>query len=218
MPPASSPSGLAGFNLDDLSQQAQKRLADCQAEVVRLLDAARVEAQALRDNAIADGLAEGRKRAADEAQAALQIALQARMGEHSVAARSMVDQIATQHQRWMQSYADTVIQLAIDVAERVIRARLTHEPEILIRWAADALTATRSAKRITVAVHPETLAELGKDLDELLATPGLPEDSTIVPDASVARAGVVVRQLGGEVDVSLHTQLDVLQRLLAETH
>jgi len=217
MPSASSPSGLAGFNLDDLARQAHQRLNDCRDEVSRMLDAAKLEAEQIRTLANAEGLAKGRELAAQEADKKLQTAIQQRMGEHAGAVKSMIDQIASQHQTWMQQYAETLVSLVMEISERVVRAKLDREPAILIRWTAEALSATRSAQRITVAVHPETLAELGKDLDELLATPGLPENSSLIPDDTVSRTGVVVRQLGGQVDAGLETQLATLQRLLKET-
>jgi len=217
MPSASSPSGLAGFNLDDLARQAHQRLNDCRDEVSRMLDAAKLEAEQIRTLANAEGLAKGRELAAQEADKKLQTAIQQRMGEHAGAVKSMIDQIASQHQTWMQQYAETLVSLVMAISERVVRAKLDREPAILVRWTAEALSATRSAQRITVAVHPETLAELGKDLDELLATPGLPENSSLIPDDTVSRTGVVVRQLGGQVDAGLETQLATLQRLLKET-
>ena len=214
MPKASSPSGLAGFNLEDISRQAQQKLNDCRDEASRILAAAQDEANQLRAIARTEGLAAGRELARKEADQHLQNALQQRLGTHAGAVKSMVKQIASQHEQWMTGYADSLVGLVIEVSERVIRARLDREPEILVRWAADALATARSAQRLTVAVHPETLAELGADLDELLRTPGLPENSVIVPDESVARSGIVVRQLGGDVDAGLTTQLETLRRLL----
>ncbi len=214
MPRVSSPSGLAGFNFEDLTNQAQQKLNDCRAEVARMLEAAKLEAIQLRSSAHQEGLAAGRQQAANEAEQQLQASLQKRMGEHSTAVKSMVQQIADQHQAWMKQYSDSLVAIAIDVAESVIREKLKHEPEILVRWAEDAVTTSRSANRLTVAVHPETLAELGEALDQLLRTPGLPDDSVLVPDESVQRTGVVVRQLGGEVDSSLATQLETLRELL----
>jgi flagellar assembly protein FliH len=216
MPTASSPTGLAGFNLDDLSRQAQQKLTDCRTEVARMLDEARAEADRLRTKARAEGLEAGRKEAKQEADRNLQAALQQRMGEHANAVRAMVNQIAEQHNHWMRSYAETLVALVVEVSERVIRNRLDAEPEILLRWAMDGLVAARSAQKLTVAVHPETLAELGADLEQLLNTPGLPEDSSIVPDESVARTGVIIRQLGGEVDGGLAAQLFTLRQRLEE--
>jgi flagellar assembly protein FliH len=217
MPNSSSPSGLAGFNLDDLAGQAHQRLNDCRDEVARMLESATVEADKIRNLAKAEGQAQGRELAAKEAEVKLQAAIQQRMGEHASSVKSMVQQIASQHQTWMEQYSESLVSLVMEISERVVRAKLDREPAILVRWAEEALAATRSAQRITVAVHPETLAELGKDLDALLSSPGLPENSTLVPDDTVSRTGVVVRQLGGHVDASLETQLATLQRLLEET-
>ena len=208
---------MAGFNLDDLSQQAKQKLTDCRQEVAKLLADANVEAERICVAARAEGLAAGAEQARRDADQNLQKALQQRMGEHAGAVKSMISQIATQHDQWMKDYANSIVTLATAVAERVVRAKLDREPEILVRWVSDALTTARSAKRISVAVHPETLAELGSDLDQLLRTPGLTEDSVLVPDESVSRTGVVVRQLGGEVDAGLDAQLQILSKLLQES-
>jgi flagellar assembly protein FliH len=216
MPANSSPSGLAGFNLDDLSRQAHQRLSDCRDEVARMLEQARTDSEQLRRAAHAEGLAAGREQAVKEADQKLQAAIQLRIGEHANVVKAMVNQIAEQHNDWLRGYAETLVGLVVEVSERVIRRKLEQEPAILVRWASDGLTAARSAQRLTVAVHPETLAELGADLEQLLRTPGLPEDSTLIPDESVARTGIIIRQLGGEVDAGLTAQLATLRRLLEE--
>ena len=71
-----------------------------------------------------------------------------------------------------------------------------------------------AAVTLAVAVHPETLAQLGPEFDKLLASPDLPEQTHVEPDESVDPAGVVVRQRGGSIDAGLRAQLDRLQELL----
>lgn len=179
-----------------------------------MLEQAGVEADRIKRSAHTTGLAEGRDAAAKEAQEKLARAIDQRLGEHTSAVRSAVDQIADLHQRWMDQYAERLIEIAVSIAERILRERLDREPTILARWVKEALQESRSAQRLTVAVHPETLAELGGLLDELLATPGLPEETTLLPDESVPRTGVVVRQIGGAIDAGLQTQLDQLSSQL----
>lgn len=214
MPATSSPSGLAGFNFEDLSQRAHQQLEQCQQEIARMRADAKAEIQRLRKEAQEEGLKAGRAAAAAEAETKLRKAVDSRVGEHGAAVKSMVQQIAKMHDEWLKSYADTLVSMVVAVSERVIRGKLDREPEILLRWASESLAAARSANRLTVAVHPETLGELGQSLDELLRHPGLPEDTSIVPDESVPRTGVVVRQLGGEVVATLESQLGRLKELL----
>ena len=85
---------------------------------------------------------------------------------------------------------------------------------LIVRWAREALHSTRSASRLTLAVHPDTLAEIGGVLDELLADPDLPEQSTVVPDDTLAVGDVVVRQDGGEIRAGLQAQLARLREEL----
>lgn len=212
--PASHP-GLAGFNFEDLSQQARRQLQQCQDEIARLRADAEAEIEALRAKAHAEGLAAGRAEAARDAEQKFQAAVEARIAEHGAAMQSMLQQIAVQHQQWMQQYRETLVALVMAVSEKVVRGRLDREPEIILRWANEALLAARTAERLWIAVHPETLAQLGPALDELLNQPGLPEDTSIIPDESVELGSVVVRQLGGEVAVTLQGQLQRLQELLA---
>lgn len=88
------------------------------------------------------------------------------------------------------------------------------EEHLLVRWAREALHSTRSAGKLTLAVHPDTLAELGKPFDELLANPDLPEQSVVIPDETLTIGDVVVRQDGGEIRAGLDAQLQRLREEL----
>lgn len=214
LPQPSIPTGLAGFNLEDLAAQARQRLDDCQHQIASLRQQAEVEAKRIRQAAHQEGLKAGRAAAAAEADAKLRQAVERRVGEHAAAVQAMVQEIADVHQRWLQDYAETLVSLVVAICERVMRAKLQREPEIIARWTADALTAARSAQRLSVALHPETLAQLGATIDQLVRSPGLPEETTILADDSVPPDGVVVRQAGGEVVATLQSQLDRLRELL----
>jgi flagellar assembly protein FliH len=93
--------------------------------------------------------------------------------------------------------------------------RLDSERELLVRWAGQALQSTRAATRLTLAVHPETLAQLGRSFDQLLASSELPEQTHVQPDESVDRNTVVVRQNGGDIVAGLQAQLERLEEMLA---
>src|SRR5690606_13955180 len=122
-PATSAPSGLAGFNLEDLAQQAARRLQGCQQEMDRLRAEAAAEIETLRCRAHAEGFAAGRAEAACRAESELKTAVESRIAEHGVAVQSMVQQIAQRHEQWMQQYADSLVALVIAVSQRVIRGR-----------------------------------------------------------------------------------------------
>jgi flagellar assembly protein FliH len=63
--------------------------------------------------------------------------------------------------------------------------------------------------------HPETLAQLGRSFDELVASSDLPEQTHVEPDESVERNEIVVRQNGGDIHAGLQAQLQRLEEMLS---
>jgi flagellar assembly protein FliH len=130
----------------------------------------------------------------------------------------MHEAVAGLHQsygQWMEQYAESLVAIALAAAERIVRRELQTDHALLLKWTDEALRSSRTASRLTVAVHPEMLAELGQALDELTASPDLPEQTHVEPDQSLARSDVVVRQTGGEIRAGLHDQLARLEELLS---
>lgn len=211
--------GLAEFNLADLAEQGRDELTRCRAEVESILNQARAESESLKQQAHQDGLAEGRKAAEDEIRTRIDREAETKATARVQSLHQAVLQIRNQYDQWMTQYADVMIATAIAAAERLTRQKIALKPSddaehLLVRWASEALHSTRSAGRLTLAVHPDTLAELGKQFDELLADPDLPEQSTVIPDESVNIGDVVVRQDGGEIRAGLDAQLSRLREEL----
>ncbi len=207
--------GLAGFNLNDLADEGRSRLEQCRVQVRKLLDDAAVEANAARKKSEAEGYQEGLRRATIDADAKLQREAEKRAKEGLQLMGQAVQKLHATYEQWMQDYAQALNAIALAASEKIVRRKLIDEPEILVRWAEDALTSTRTATRLTLAVHPETLATLGEALDQMLVTPGLPEQTHVEPDESLERDAVVVRQVGGEIHAGLHAQLIRLEELLS---
>lgn len=207
-------SGLAGFNLSDLADEGRSQLEQCRAQVRQMLADAEKEAEVIRQDAERRGYQAGEQKAAVDAEQKLQQAAEKRAKESLERIRQAVAQLHASHQAWMQQYTDVLTRTALAAAERIVMRKLDDEPEILVDWAADAVRSTRAATNLAVAVHPETLAQLGPEFDKLLASPDLPEQTHVEPDESVERSGVVVRQRGGSIDAGLSAQVDRLQELL----
>jgi flagellar assembly protein FliH len=207
-------SGLAGFNLSDLADEGRLRLDECRRQISEMLAQAKEQAEAMRSRAVDEGYAVGIERAqADLEQRILEQAeIRARDGLQLLT--RAVQQLHEVHDQWMQSYAEALTRLTIAAAERVIANRLDHERNLLVQWAGEAVRSTRTANRLTIAVHPETLAELGAAFDQLLASPDLTEQTLVEADESVDRNSVVVRQPGGEIHAGLLAQLRRLEELL----
>ena len=208
-------SGLAGFNLSDLANEGKMRLDECRKQVQAMIAQAQEEAQCLREEARQAGYDEGTAQANVDAERRIAEQAETRAREGLQRLQQAVEQLHAIHEAWMNQYAESLSRVALAAAERVIMHRLDQDRDLLVRWAEEALRSTRSAQRLIVAVHPETLAELGGALDQLLSQSDLPEQTHIEPDESVDRNDVVVRQLGGEINAGLTAQLRRLEEMLA---
>lgn len=215
--PRAAPSGLTGltgFNLDDLAEEGRKRLEAYQRQIEQLRAGAREEAAEIRAAAERRGYEEGTRRAAADFERQVQTRAEqlakdqlARLTEATAAVRDA-------YQGWMTEYAEALTEIAISAAERIVGKELDQDRGLMVRWAEEAVRSTRSAGRLTLAVHPETLAELGQSLDEMLAAPELPETAHVEPDESLRRDEIAVRQDGGEVRTGLKNQLHALRESL----
>jgi flagellar assembly protein FliH len=207
-------SGLAGFNLSDLADEGRLRLDECRRQIGDMMAQAEEQAEAMRCRAIDDGYAEGISRARIDVEQQIVERAEIRARDGLQVLTQAVQQLHEVHEQWMQSYAEALTRLTIAAAERVISQRLDRERALLVQWAGEAVRSTRSANRLTLAVHPETLAELGAAFDQLLASPDLTEQTSVEPDETVDRNSVVVRQPGGDIQAGLMAQLRRLEELL----
>lgn len=208
-------SGLAGFNLDDLADEGRSRLEQCRVQVRSMLDQAAKDAEQVHADAKANGYQEGLRAAAVDAEQKLKAEAETRAKDGLAVISRAVEKLHQTHEDWMNQYAAALTGIALAAAQRIVGKQLEREPELLVAWASEALASTRSATRLTLAVHPETLAELGESLDRALASPNLPEQTHVEPDETLSRGDVVVRQPGGEIQAGLHAQLDRLSELLS---
>ena len=206
---------LAGFILNDLADEGRARVEQVRQESEQLLADARSEAARLRVEAEQQGYADGLQRAAVDADAKLQVAAEERAQSGLELVQSAIDQIYLAHQQWMNEFSQSLHMVALAATKRVLQRELTFDPQLIVSWAEQAVRSTRGACRLTVAVHPETLALIGPSLDQMLSAPDLPEQTIVEPDDSVGPTEVIVRQAGGEVHAGLNAQLERLAELLA---
>lgn len=207
--------GLAGFNLDDLADQGRKQIAACQEKCNEMLEQAKRDAEQLRAEAERKGYEEGLSRAEKDFDQKLQEQSEAKAKSQLALLHSGAQQVRDQYQAWLEQYADALNTVALSAAERLVGDELQRRRELLVGWTKEALQSTRSAATLTVAVHPETLAELGESLDKLLASPEFPEQTHVEADESVDRTEVIVRQPGGDIQAGLLARMDRLREMLS---
>ncbi|MEM1329314.1 MAG: FliH/SctL family protein [Planctomycetota bacterium] len=194
-------------------EHAERVVAEAKAERERLLAGA-------HDEGFAKGLAEGDARGHAEG-------LERGRDEAFADWRERIDRLASSWEAMLEEFerrrADLLLaarqdalRLALSLAERVVRARIEHDPELAARQVEAALGALAEATRATVRVSQRDVEAVERMLPEILKRLDLGPSTELIASDEVALGGcVVTTPEGGRIDASIEAQLDRLVASLA---
>lgn len=195
--------------LQALVDAAQERAAKIVAKAREEADSIREEA---RRTGFAEGFAEGREQgesaARREAREAVDqvLRLLGRVAEEVTASRAKA----------ASDLSGELLKLAMQIAEKIIRARVRFDREMAARAVADALRLMVGHSRVLVRLNPvdlEAVCRLEPDFRQHLGPSALLE---IVSDEGVEPGGCLVETSVGVVDARLATQLEEIGAAVRE--
>lgn len=168
------------------TQQAQAELQAARAHAAQIVRQAQLQAEA-RAQQVQDELC-------------------SRLLDLDRQARSAIARLAQQQR------ADAM-DLAVVLAERLVRRQLEIDAGVLTEMVAEVLRHAEGAAQILLRVHPQDAEKLRARLDELVALVGT-DQLTIHEDLGVDRGGCVVETPLLQLDGQVQTQLRALARAL----
>jgi flagellar assembly protein FliH len=185
-----------GYAFEQLEPSAPPR----REEPARIVEEALAEAERIREQAREEGYAEGRNAGREQGSAEISSAVRA-LEE----ALRGIDTLRTE-------VADAVeidaIELALELAEKILATTLEVRPELILEVIRGALHRLGDRRRVTVAVNPENLETVRQAIGELPGRGSGIEHCEVVSDELVGVGGAVVRSVEGEVDAGVLTQLE----------
>ena len=202
MTSCSEVAGLALVPLRELEQLAPPPTLDPVRAAEAVIEAARVEANDLRTQAVQDGFVEGMQRGREESAAALVPALEA--------LRAAVDAAVGARDAIVDGAEAAAARLAIAIAEKVVAGALEVAPERVIDVVRGALRGMLDGERIVVCVHPDDVDLVRSEGNELADA-----HIEIYAERRVNRGGALVRTSVGEIDARIETKLEAVQALVA---
>jgi len=175
-------------------REAEAVVSAARAEAAALRREAEAEAEGLRSRALEAGRAEGQA----EAGAALAGQLLAAAAARDAALRGAEAE---------------VIELALELARRILEREVAVAPAALEALAGAALRAARGRRAVGVRVHPSAARALRGSREALAALHGLP-GLALVEDAALGPADAIVETEAGWFDGRLHVRLEGLRQAL----
>lgn len=197
------------FNFDDMTQQAQKYLAEIRAQAAKIINEAQEQAKTIRKQAEQQGQ--------QAAMQAVERVMEEKVGAHIKtllpALQQAVGQIEHARQEWLAHWQSASIQLSCAIAGRIVRRELQHVPEITLDWITEALQMAAGSADLTIHMNPTDLEHLGQHVDELTKQINPLAPARVVPNPAISLGGCRIESRFGSIDQQLETQL---QRITEE--
>jgi flagellar assembly protein FliH len=210
------PTSLSPFSMRDVENQARGILAAARRKAEQLLAEAQIEADQLKKESHARGMAEGRQegiaagleagKAGGRKEA---LAGQTDALRHTLLAlTSGVAALEAKRGALEAAALTDVVKLSMAIARRVTKRQALIEPQVLAANIAEMMSFVSHASDIRIAVHPRQNETLKSILPELqMRWPNL-KHVEIVEDATIAQGGCRVYAQRGLVDADLDSQLN----------
>lgn len=184
--------------LENARLEAERLLAEARSEAARILEQARQDGEQLVDETVEqarqNGYTEGLQTAESEAAAIRQQASEVLHQTEVIRANKFVEM------------EQEIISLAVEIAEKIVGAQLTVQPEIVNDIAREAIAMVKDRKEISLYVSAADANIFLERKNELQQVLGGNSNLNIIIDNSVRAGGCLVETEQGRVDAALDTR------------
>jgi flagellar assembly protein FliH len=196
------------FVLDELEPTAAVPHVE---DLLAVVEAARAEADEIREQARAEGFAAGRAEGAaaghEEARAHLAPAVQA--------LHAAVEALEAERATIADRVEQGAVELALELAGKVVAGAVEAQPERVLDVVRGALRCFMERERVHILVHPDDLGLVRESMDTVAGELGGIEHVEVQEERRISRGGAIVRTATAQVDASLQTKLDRAREVIA---
>ncbi|MFP3720956.1 flagellar assembly protein FliH [Niallia circulans] len=120
------------------------------------------------------------------------------------------------YEKYLQSAETTILELAIEVAEKIMNNKIKEEEENFLYLVQNALKEVRKQKEIQLHVSPIHYEMLVAEKEELLQLFPIKPNLFIFPDETIDENACIIETANGRLDASVDTQLLMIKSKLLE--
>jgi flagellar assembly protein FliH len=190
-------------------EQLEPSEAQPRDAAARVLAQARAEAEQIHEHARAEGFEQGRAAGREQGAAEISAATSA-LGEAVHGIEALRTEVA-------EAVETDAIELALMLAGKILAGAFQARPELVVEIVQGALRRITDRRRITVLVNPADLDVVRAAIGELTAQGSGVELCDLQSDERVGVGSAIVRTAEGEVDASVHTQLERAREVVNTT-
>lgn len=207
-PVSAEPEDIDLFSLDniDFTQREERRKGDRRRGFRRvddrnLVSRAREEADSIREAARNEGYQAGLEQARAEIQQV----------------RESFEMFMSAPQAVYEQIAPDILQISVDIAQKIIKKETEEDPQVLINTIIDVLKGlSKDENKISLRVNPVQVDVIKQQIPEILNIAGLDAKVSVLADEEVTEGGCLVTTANGIVDATIETQLSIIYEALKE--
>ena len=226
---AQAPTSATPFSMGDIEAHARALLLRANQKAEQLLVAAQAEADAMREQAKAEGMAEGlaagkrdgvaqgKAEGTAAGQNAAFAAEKTKLTDALAALTAMTAAFDAERDRVIAQAESDVMPLALAIARKLTRRLGEVDPAVFEGNVREAIRLISDPHDLRINVNPDQHELVNELLPRLQAEWPQMKHVAIVNDDAVVAGGCVVRTAGGEIDADLERQLNRLIEELVGT-
>jgi len=128
--------------------------------------------------------------------------------------KSMAEQAVQEKWKFVNDVETNIVDLAIQIAEKIVGEHIATKPDVVIDMAKRALLMAAAREHIQIRVNPEDVDVVKTHKDDLIATMDGIKKIEVMPDRRVGRGGCVFETSVGNVDARVQSQLSQIEQSL----
>lgn len=202
------------FNFDDLHRQCDDYVAQTRQEGEQLLADAAAQAEDIRRQAHAEGLAAGRREGLLSAEAAIEARAveiataqtAERLKSALPAIREAVQLLHLEHDQWLTTWETSAVTLSAAIAGKIVGRELLQQPALRLEMIREALRLAAGQPHLRLRLNPQDLTMLEAHAPDVLGQLAASQ-AEFVADDSIAAGGCVIESRHGSIDARVETQL-----------
>lgn len=202
------------FNLEDMTQQAQKYLEKIRSQATQIIADAHKQADAIRRHAEE----EGRQAAMRAAEKVLDEKVGKRMQTLLPALQTVVADIADAKQAWLGQWERSTVHLAAAIAGKVIRGQVPHLQDVTLKLVREALEMAAGSSQVRIHLNPTDHETLQSQIGRLTKELGRIGGAEITADPQITAGGCRVETLHGSIDQQFEAQLSRIEEELTRAN
>jgi flagellar assembly protein FliH len=204
------PADALAFNFDDMTASATGYLEQVRREAAQIIAKAQQEAIAISRHAEEAG----RQAAMRAAERVLDEKVSQQMATLLPALRQAIDSISQAREDWLLHWEQVAVHVAAQIAARIVRRELSHDPQITLTLVREALELAAGSAEIRLRLHPNDYATLGQQIDQLTAQLTRAGDAKVIADPRITPGGCRVDTRFGTIDQQIEAQLARIEQEL----